>query len=141
MGDLWLVGDGDPELDDTALARLARRLYAAGVRVVRGSVVGVTNTFTRERWAPGWRPIALEFIALPTALTFDANSDPQGYVLDPERRAAAALAADLRALGVRIDGSARAGPAPAGPGAGAGERPLGAAGRDPPQPERRLAQP
>ena len=29
-GNLWLVGHGDPELDDAALVRLARRLRAAG---------------------------------------------------------------------------------------------------------------
>jgi protein MpaA len=111
--DLWLVGHGDPELDDAALARLARKLRAAGIRTVRGSVIGVTSTFTRERWAPGWQPIALQFVALPTAITFDANSGPDGFVFDPELRAAAALTADLRALGVRVNGSPRAGPAPA----------------------------
>jgi serine-type D-Ala-D-Ala carboxypeptidase/endopeptidase (penicillin-binding protein 4) len=113
-GDLWLVGRGDPELNDAALERLARKLRAAGIRAVAGSVIGVTNTFTRERWAPGWRPIALQFIALPTALTFDANTGPGGFVFDPERRAAAALTLDLRALGVRVNGPPRAGRAPAG---------------------------
>jgi serine-type D-Ala-D-Ala carboxypeptidase/endopeptidase (penicillin-binding protein 4) len=114
-GNLWLVGHGDPELDDAALGRLARRLRAAGIRTVRGSVVGVTNTFTRERWAPGWQAIALQFVALPTALVFDANTSPSGFVFDPERRAAFALTADLRALGVRVRGRPRAGrePAPA----------------------------
>ena len=111
-GSLWLVGSGDPELNDAALERLARKVRATGIRAVRGSVIGVTNTFTRERWAPGWRPIALQFIALPTALVFDGNSAPAGFVFDPERRAAAALTADLRALGVRVARRARAGPEP-----------------------------
>jgi len=108
-GDLRLVGHGDPELDAAALERLARRLRADGIRAVRGSVVGVTSTFTRERWAPGWSPIALRFVALPTALTFDANAGP-----DPELRAAAALTAGVRALGVRVGGAPRAGPAAGG---------------------------
>lgn len=112
-GNLWLLGQGDPELNDAALARLARKLRATGLRAVRGSLIGVTNTFTRERWAPGWQPIALQFIALPTALTFDANNGPAGFVFDPERRAAATLTADLRALGVRVRGHARAGREPA----------------------------
>ena len=112
-GNLWLAGHGDPELNDAALERLARALHALGIRAVRGSVIGVTNTFTRERWAPGWEPIALQFIALPTALTFDANTGSGGFVFDPERRAAAALTADLRALGVRISHPPRAGRAPA----------------------------
>jgi D-alanyl-D-alanine carboxypeptidase/D-alanyl-D-alanine-endopeptidase (penicillin-binding protein 4) len=113
-GDLLLVGHGDPELNDAALERLARKLRAAGIRAVRGSVIGVTTTFTRERWAPGWQRIALQFVGLPTALTFDANSGPKGFVFDPEQRAAAALTADLRALGIRVRGPARAGPEAAG---------------------------
>jgi serine-type D-Ala-D-Ala carboxypeptidase/endopeptidase (penicillin-binding protein 4) len=112
-GNLWLVGHGDPEVDDAALARLARKLRTRGIRRVRGAVVGVTNTFTRERWAPGWQPIALQFIAPPTALTFDANTTAAGFVFDPELRAASALAADLDALGVRVHARATAGHAPA----------------------------
>ncbi len=61
-----------------------------------------------EPHAPGWQPIALQFIALPTALTFDANSTPAGFVFDPERRGAATLTADLRARGVHVSGRARA---------------------------------
>jgi murein peptide amidase A len=120
-GSLWLVGHGDPELGDAALARLARRLRDAGVRDVRGSVVGVTGTFSRERWAPGWSPIALHFVAVPTALTYDANT-----VTDPELHAAAALTADLRALGVRVEGRARtsARPSPAPVLAGVRSAPL-----------------
>src|SRR5207249_4332754 len=83
-------------------------------RAIRGSVVGATTTFTRERWAPGWRPIALSYVGLPTALTFDGNSDAHGFVFEPEFRAAAALTADLRALGVSVHGRARSGPEPAG---------------------------
>jgi D-alanyl-D-alanine carboxypeptidase/D-alanyl-D-alanine-endopeptidase (penicillin-binding protein 4) len=113
-GDLWLVGHGDPELNDAALKRLARELRAVGIRTVHGSVIGVTTTFSRERWAPGWQRIALQFVGLPTALTFDANIGPGGFVFDPERRAAAALTTDLRALGVRVNGPPRAGPEPTG---------------------------
>ncbi|HET8752416.1 MAG TPA: D-alanyl-D-alanine carboxypeptidase [Gaiellaceae bacterium] len=105
-GNLWLVGHGDPELDDARLAQLARRLQETGIRSVRGSVIGISGTFTRERWAPGWRPIALGFVALPTALVYDANTGPHGYVFDPELHAAGVLTADLRALGVRVTGAA-----------------------------------
>jgi serine-type D-Ala-D-Ala carboxypeptidase/endopeptidase (penicillin-binding protein 4) len=110
QGDLWLVGHGDPEVDPSTMRRLARRVRASGVRRVRGSVVGDTSTFARDRWAPGWRPIALRFIGLPTALTFDGNVDADGFVFDPERRAAAALTGDLRAEGVRVAGAPKASP-------------------------------
>jgi D-alanyl-D-alanine carboxypeptidase len=100
-GDLWLVGHGDPGLDGAALAGLARRLHAAGIRSVRGSLVGVTGTFSRERWAPGWSSIAVDYVARPTALVYDGNV--RG---DPELDAARVLAADLRRLGVKIAGAA-----------------------------------
>ncbi len=111
-GNLWLVGHGNPEVGPATLERLARRIRAAGVRAIRGSVVGDTSTFTRERWAPGWHKIALHFISIPTALTFEANQGPSGFVFDPERRAADALTGDLRALGVRVDGAPAAGRVP-----------------------------
>jgi len=111
-GNLWLVGHGDPELGETDLARLARKLRATGERRVRGSVIGVTTTFTRERWAPGWQPIALHFIGLPTALAFEGNVDRSGFVFDPERRAAAELTTALRAQGIRVHGPPRVGPGP-----------------------------
>lgn len=107
-GNLWLVGDGDPELDDAGLARLARGVKASGVRRVRGSVVGVTGTFSRERWAPGWSSIAVDYVTRPTALVYDGNL--RG---DPELDAAGVLAADLRVLGVRVDGPPRTRPQPA----------------------------
>ena len=71
-GPLWLVGHGDPEVGPRTLRTLARAARMRGVRRVQGPVVGVTSTFTRERWAPGWTRIALLFIGLPTALTFDS---------------------------------------------------------------------
>jgi protein MpaA len=114
-GSVWLVGAGDPELNDAGLERLARKLRSAGIRAIHGSVVGVTSTFTRERWAPGWSSIARQFVALPTALAFDANTSGGGrFVFDPEYRAAAALTTDLRALGVRVGGPPRASRGPAG---------------------------
>ena len=107
-GDLFLQGNGDPELGAADLHRLAVRLAAAGLRRVAGSVAGDTGTFVRDRGAPGWHPIALRYVGLPTALSFDGNVDADGYVLDPEQRAAAALTAELRSMGVTIGGPARA---------------------------------
>ena len=103
-GNLFLIGDGDPELGAADLRVLASRVRDAGITRIRGSVLGVTRTFSRDRNAPGWHPIALRYIGLPTALSFEHNVDANGFVFDPEQRAASALDADLRALGVRIGG-------------------------------------
>jgi serine-type D-Ala-D-Ala carboxypeptidase/endopeptidase (penicillin-binding protein 4) len=108
-GDLWLVGSGDPELDDAGLAILASRLAAGGLREVRGSVVGDTSAFTREWWAPGWLPgISREFVTRPTALALDGNL----VAAPPERAAAASLTRSLERDGVRVDGAPGTGAVP-----------------------------
>ncbi len=53
-GDLWLVGGGDPSLDDEGLRRLAGRLRGAGVRRIAGDVVGDGRYFQPPRWGEGW---------------------------------------------------------------------------------------
>jgi len=111
-GDLYLIGSGDPELGPSDLRALAARLREAGVRRITGSVVGDTGNFKRDRNAPGWHPIALRYIGLPTALSFDHNVDASGFVFDPERRAAVAFERELRRDGIRVDGAPRAGAAP-----------------------------
>src|SRR5436853_4195254 len=88
QGNLWIVGHGDPEFDDAAARALAAKIRAAGIRRITGSVLGDTTGFTRDRHAPGWHPLALENIGLPTALSFDHNIGPSGFVMVPELLAA-----------------------------------------------------
>ena len=113
-GRLWIVGAGDPETDAPTMGRLARAVKDAGIRTLRGSVIGVTTGFERDWWAPGWRDyFPDDYIALPTALTFEGNEDRWGrHIRDPERRAAASLTKRLRAIGVRVTGDPGMGPLP-----------------------------
>ena len=111
-GNLWLVGHGDPEVSGATLRQLAREVRAAGVRTVSGSVIGVTTTFTRERWAPGWTREALDNIGLPVALDFEGNVAHGKFVFHPERRAAAALTKVMGKMGISVRGRARGGPGP-----------------------------
>lgn len=102
-GDLWILGRGDPETGPAQLRALAERIEDAGVRAVRGSVVGGTGFFRHDWWAPGWQSFHPgRYIALPTALTFEANRG--GVATDSERRAAEALTRELEARGVPVDG-------------------------------------
>lgn len=111
-GNLYLVGHGDPETGPEDIHRLAVRLRDAGLTRVDGSIIGDTSAFVRDREAPGWHAIALRYIGLPTALSYEANVDAGGFVFDPERRASEALTAELRSLGIPVAGSPRAAAAP-----------------------------
>lgn len=112
-GDLWILGRGDPEVDRGTLAALAREIEAAGVRRVDGRVLGATSYFRRDWTAPGWHENARDYVALPTALTFEGNLDRRGRnARDPEARAAAALTEELEDLGVVVRGRPGAGRPP-----------------------------
>lgn len=114
-GNLWIVGHGDPTVDTRTMASLARAVQGAGIRTIRGRVMGSTGGFRRDWWAPGWRDyFPRDYIALPTALTFAGNRDRRGvHIRDPEVRAARSLTKRLRVLGVRVTAEAGAG-VPAG---------------------------
>jgi D-alanyl-D-alanine carboxypeptidase/D-alanyl-D-alanine-endopeptidase (penicillin-binding protein 4) len=126
-GNLWVTGRGDPALGGsprfgrslplppTWVGRLARRIRDAGVRRIRGAVVGSTGYFRHDWSAPGWRPeFPRLYVALPTALTFGGNVHRGRHIDDPERRFARALTRRLRRLGVDVGRRPRAGAPPPG---------------------------
>jgi serine-type D-Ala-D-Ala carboxypeptidase/endopeptidase (penicillin-binding protein 4) len=126
-GNLWLLGSGDPAVSNggpfadsigfgsTRLGTLARRIEAAGVRRIEGRVVGATNYFTHDWFAPGWKSYFPTYeVALPTALTFDGNTARGRHIADPERRAAVSLTNKLEQRGVKVAGKPTAKAAPAG---------------------------
>jgi D-alanyl-D-alanine carboxypeptidase len=110
-GNLWIVGAGDPEIHDRDMRRLASAVVAAGIRRIRGSVIGDTRPFAHDDFAKGWkRYFPRSVMPPPTALTFDSNLDSDGEIVhDPERRAAASLTRALRSNGVRVGGAPRMG--------------------------------
>lgn len=126
-GNLWLRGNGDPGVGTrkayartlpfkmTPLRVLARRIVDAGIRRVRGRVVGSTGYFSHDWWAPGWKPdFPARYVALPSALTFNGNRAGGRFISDPERRAAVWLTRKLESLGVRVRRRATALVAPRG---------------------------
>ena len=115
-GNLWIVGHGDPEVNKATMGSLARAIEASGIEKVRGRVLGATTGFLHDWWAPGWRDyFPRDYIALPTALTFERNEDSRGvHIRDPERRAARSLSRKLRARGVPVTMEAGAGVPPDG---------------------------
>lgn len=81
-GELVLYGRGSPDLiskprgDAPSLAKLADQLYQAGVREVRGGIVGDASYFRGELFGMGWQWNDLQwyFGAEPSALSIDENS-------------------------------------------------------------------
>lgn len=77
FGDLVLYGTGDPTfgLDTASLAPFADSVVAAGIRRVRGDVVGDASFLGAELTGPGWSPdnFAQSFAAPPSALSAAEN--------------------------------------------------------------------
>jgi D-alanyl-D-alanine carboxypeptidase/D-alanyl-D-alanine-endopeptidase (penicillin-binding protein 4) len=115
QGDLWILGFGDPAVDQRRIEDLASAIQGAGVVRVAGSVVGSTGYFKRDWRAPGWKPdFPREQVPLPSALTFEGNVAAGEHIGDPELRAAKELTRSLRDLGVSVAGEPGAAEAPAG---------------------------
>lgn len=125
-GNLWILGRGDPTLTGggahgrslpfrpARISQLALQIKSAGIRRIRGRVMGATGYFSRDWYAPGWRSYyPAYYVALPTALTFDGNVYQGRHITNPEWRAARALTRRLEAKGVRVAGSPGAGTPPA----------------------------
>jgi D-alanyl-D-alanine carboxypeptidase/D-alanyl-D-alanine-endopeptidase (penicillin-binding protein 4) len=115
QGNLWILGHGDPEITAARMGALARQLVAAGVEKVRGRVMGSTGYFAHDWWARGWRrPQSRQYVAPPTALTFQGNVVNGRYTREPEAFAARSLTKQLEKRGVAVVGRAGAGEPPGG---------------------------
>jgi D-alanyl-D-alanine carboxypeptidase len=115
QGNLWLLGHGDPGITNARLSALAQHVKDAGITQITGHVMGSTGYFSHDWFAPGWKQnFPKDEVAMPTALTFNRNTANGVHITDPERRAAAALAQRLRAMGVQVGGPAGMGAPPGG---------------------------
>ena len=100
FGDLVLYGTGDPTfaLDTASLAPFADSVVRAGIRLVRGDIVGDASFLGAELSGPGWSPDNLDeaYAAPPSALGAAENrirvvvepgpkpGAPATFRLDPE---------------------------------------------------------
>jgi D-alanyl-D-alanine carboxypeptidase/D-alanyl-D-alanine-endopeptidase (penicillin-binding protein 4) len=113
LGDLYLVGGGDPTLDRADLRLLARRIAAAGVTAVRGSVLGDASAFDALRGGPRTAGRYDPYLGgMLSGLVVDRGRRSGRLQRDPVTHAAAALAAELRRAGVRVGARAGRGVAP-----------------------------
>lgn len=53
-GDLWVIGGGDPALERERLDEWIAALREAGIRQIRGDVIGDDRIFAHPQWGRGW---------------------------------------------------------------------------------------
>jgi D-alanyl-D-alanine carboxypeptidase len=124
-GNLYALGRGDPSLASsgawasglslkpTYVGQLARRIKRAGVKRIKGRVVGSKTYFAHDWWAGGWKSFfPASEVALPAALNINGNVRRGRHISNPEYRLAKELTKRLRSMGVRVGGKPRSGGAP-----------------------------
>jgi len=112
LGNLWLVGLGDPTLTRADLDRLARRFAATGIRRVEGRVFGDDTHFDARRDALGWKSSYLGIESRPLSALSVAGVPLIG-ANGSAIAAARALVTSLEQRGVDVTGRAGARQAPA----------------------------
>jgi serine-type D-Ala-D-Ala carboxypeptidase/endopeptidase (penicillin-binding protein 4) len=103
VGDLYLVGSGDPTFSSSDVASLAAQVRAHGIARVSGRIRGDETIFDSSRWGP-WpaRYIGVESPPLSgLALDRDVTSDGKD-VASPSHSAARALRKALAGVGVQV---------------------------------------
>jgi serine-type D-Ala-D-Ala carboxypeptidase/endopeptidase (penicillin-binding protein 4) len=112
LGDLYVVGHGDPTLRLADLDALARDVKAWGIRRVTGRIVGDERHFDATRAAPGWRPWFLGEESPPISALSVEDVETRG-ANGSAAAAASTFAAALDRRGIAVRGGAIAGRAPA----------------------------
>ncbi|MBU6427994.1 MAG: D-alanyl-D-alanine carboxypeptidase/D-alanyl-D-alanine-endopeptidase, partial [Cyanobacteria bacterium REEB65] len=75
-GNLFLVGGGDPSLNDHALADLASQVKAAGIDRVTGAVIADASAFRPvEEYPPGWSDDDLSWYYAPPISSLEIDED------------------------------------------------------------------
>jgi serine-type D-Ala-D-Ala carboxypeptidase/endopeptidase (penicillin-binding protein 4) len=114
LGDLVLKGYGDPALHTSQLNSLARQVVAAGIRHVRGRILGDESWFDTRRTGLGWKPdFYLHESPALSALIVNRGWTGRYETPQPALMATQLFRADLRRDGVTIEGGTALGVASA----------------------------
>jgi serine-type D-Ala-D-Ala carboxypeptidase/endopeptidase (penicillin-binding protein 4) len=113
-GDLVLKGYGDPTLSAAELVSLAHQVAAAGIRHVRGKILGDESWFDARRTGLGWKTkFYLHESPALSALIVDRGWTGSYETSQPALMAARLFRLDLRHAGVTVGGGAALGVAAA----------------------------
>ncbi len=113
LGDLYLVGGGDPTLSRADLAALAHAVRGAGIAQVDGRVLGDESLFDARRVVAGWKPSFYIDESPPLSALVVDRAFYFGHVTQDPALAAALLFRDaLRKAGVHVLGEVAVGKSP-----------------------------
>lgn len=85
-GDLFLVGGGDPFLDEEGIEKLARAVAAAGIRRVQGRIVGDGSVFPGPRYGFGWSWDDMSYYYSAPVSGLNVNRNLLQVIVTPGRR-------------------------------------------------------
>lgn len=132
IGDLYLMGGGDPTLGTSSFARgygsrasvgrLSRKLKRAGVERVRGRIVGDESRYDSLRGGPSSDYRTSIYVGPLSALSYNAGYASGGFQSDPPSYAASRLERSLESRGVEVTRPSRSGTTPPGTSVLAGVR-------------------
>ena len=109
-GGIVIVGGGDPTLTGRGIAKLAKRIAAAGVSRIAGPVLYDASNFDRRLGVPQRGVTGGPYLGSLSGLSYDWGWGGSGPMSNPAKSAAAELARQLRKRNVNVDGKVKRAP-------------------------------
>ncbi|MFM8526843.1 MAG: D-alanyl-D-alanine carboxypeptidase/D-alanyl-D-alanine-endopeptidase [bacterium] len=110
VGGIVLVGDGDPTLAGSGIAKLAKRIATAGIERVQGPVFYDASNFDLRTTVPQTGVTGGPYLGSLSGLSYGWGWGDSGPVSNPAGTAASELARTLRARGVVVSGTVKRAP-------------------------------
>lgn len=110
VGGVVLVGDGDPTLGGSGIAKLAKRIAAAGITRVQGPVFYDASNFDLRTAVPQTGVTGGPYLGSLSGLSYDWGWGESGPFSNPAGSAASELLRQLRAQGVVVTGKVKRAP-------------------------------
>jgi D-alanyl-D-alanine carboxypeptidase/D-alanyl-D-alanine-endopeptidase (penicillin-binding protein 4) len=110
VGGVVLVGDGDPTLGGSGIAKLAKRIAAAGITRVQGPVFYDASNFDLRTTVPQTGVTGGPYLGSLSGLSYGWGWGGSGPFSNPAGSAASELLRQLRAQGVVVTGKVKRAP-------------------------------
>ncbi|HXG23976.1 MAG TPA: D-alanyl-D-alanine carboxypeptidase/D-alanyl-D-alanine-endopeptidase, partial [Chthonomonadales bacterium] len=90
-GNLYLKGSGDPSLSDKDLYTFVQAVHRAGIRRIRGRVIGDESRFDRRRYGDGWSWDDMSYYYSPQISALNLNGNLVWAQVNPGKKVGAPL--------------------------------------------------